>query len=273
MNKTILTLALCSASVFASAQTTLPYSTSFDNATQQSGWTQYHKGVVNPTYQWEYDGSKPRTGTQCLIHYYPVGGNDTMHDWFVSPEFSFPNGGVIDSIWHAFGGFGDPIPGDTVALYYLTGNQDPELADTKTRLILYTDTSYKNDGVWRVNTNIALPAASKGYIAIRYTTEVNWLDVRFDDIYISENGSSSTSNIPNNNGRISIYPNPASDVITIKSSRNESIHTITLQDLTGREVRVSNSNNSMVLEGVQPGVYMVLVETSTQNYNQRIVVE
>ena len=164
-------------SLSAAAQTSLPYFTAFDNAGQQSGWTEYRLGEENAFYEWNYSTMQPYTAPNCLAHNYPVGGENLLDDWFVSPEFDFSGGGMLDSLHHAFSGFGVPGAGDTVAIYLLHGSQDPAVA-TKTLLMDFRGADYTGDGAWRRLDPIAIPAQSgESYIAIRYSTIINHFGV------------------------------------------------------------------------------------------------
>ena len=116
------------------------YKTGFDNMTEQSGWAQYRVGVIDPFYEWEYSAFEALSNPNCILHNYPVGGTEVTDDWFVSPVFDFSEGGMIDSVWHRFSGFGLPLAGDTIAIYLINGSADPELAASKTCL-LYTSPS------------------------------------------------------------------------------------------------------------------------------------
>jgi|GEM_PF-1153449 len=192
------------------AQVNLPYATGFDNGSQQNGWQQFRKGDESEFYQWEFSNSNAFSAPGCLIHNYPVGGQDPMDDWFVSPAFNIAAGGSLDSMRYAFNVFGTPQAGDTVFLYLLQGSADPDLATSKMVLHEFSGANYQNDNMWRLLNPIALQAQTgNSYLAIRYKTIINWLDVRFDNIAIS--GISLAGIVEMENEGVRVYPNPVTD--------------------------------------------------------------
>lgn len=77
------------------------------------------------------------------------------------------------------------------------------------------------------------------------------------------------------NDAISIYPNPARDVITLTNTGNEPITQITIVDINGRVIQ-SISNNSISERQINistyaTGVYFVQIETTTASAVKRII--
>ena len=110
------------------AQVTLPYYSGFDNTTQQYGWVEY-RTVSTQFSHWGYDTYNAYSEPNCIGHdYSPSSGITLADNWYVSPGFSISQGGKLDSIRYKFGGYSTPVAGDTIALYILTGSQNPSLA-------------------------------------------------------------------------------------------------------------------------------------------------
>ena len=104
----------------ANCQEALPYSTDF--AEDDGEWTQYRTGTTpDDTYTWQISFGE-------LQHFYPVGGTELTNDWMVSPELDLANGGAISSLDYKFSGFGFPFDLDTIAVYLITGSQNPSEA-------------------------------------------------------------------------------------------------------------------------------------------------
>lgn len=233
-----------------SAQVVLPYQTGFDDVSQQTGWLQFRKGIDSQFQEWTYENALAYSDPNCLVHYYQVGGSEVMDDWFVSPAFSIPSGGTLDSLRYAFSGFGVPQNDDTVFIYLLNGSNDPDLAASVSILYEFSGINYQNDNVWRNLDPIELPAqAGNSYIAFRHRSINNWLDVRFDNLAISGNSSASLEERTEENYRIS--PNPFSGTITIvpvqASSLNE-LHTLELFDLSGKLISIISLANQQTVE-------------------------
>lgn len=239
----------------AQAQTTLPYFSGFDNATQKNGWQQIRKGDVG-AYQWNYMTALPFSGTDCLNHNYPVGGTAVTDDWFVSPAFDFSAGGKLDSLRHSFSGFGTPANEDTLAVYLLTGNADPALATSRLLLHDYRGANYNNDNTWHLITNITIPPTpGTSYIAIRYKTVSNWLDVKFDNVRLSSNGTTGIIQPGHTADLLKIYPNPTKDIVSILSK--EPIKEIIITDIGGRICYQKPFSTKIDLSSFKNGMYII----------------
>lgn len=211
---TILSALLLQATL-SKAQTPLPYYTGFDNATETAGWQEFRKGNADPNYKWMYSTFSAYSAPASLFHRYPVGGTVITDDWFVSPGFSIPAGGRVDSIRSAFAGFGVPGTADTVAVYLLKGSPDPALASSKTLLLDYRGADYSNNDTWTAHTFPLASATGTCYLALRYKTVNNWLDVKFDNLKISTLSSTSIHEALHRDA-MTVYPNPASQSLQIR---------------------------------------------------------
>lgn len=253
------------------AQTELPYYSGFDNEDQINGWEEYRLGAESEFYLWEVLSDSPFSDPNHLIHYYPVGGDELTDDWFVSPGFDMPEGGTIDSLRHAFSGFGVPQDGDTIAVYALTGSQDPELATSQNLLFDFRGDDYMPDDAWRMISDIEIPPSDEPvFIAFRYVTVVNWLDVRFDNLRISSNVVDNTRELQNRQ-TFSIFPNPASDKLTIHTSEqlNSEVQIYTVSgNLISREIIDDGNVN---ISDLTSGVYIIEVELEGKKLRKQFI--
>ncbi|MEX1001047.1 MAG: T9SS type A sorting domain-containing protein [Crocinitomicaceae bacterium] len=237
MKKLLLVLSCC----FTAALYGQTYSTGWDNTADQSDWTEIRKGDAS-LYQWLYDNFEFVSSSYSLAHYYPVGGSIPTDDWFVSPVFDFSDGGMVDTLWKNFSGFGTPNPGDTIGLYLLNGSTDPDLAN-KAVLYMFTDSVYNNDNVWRKDSLIPVPAVSgDSYLAFRYRTVVNWLDVKFDNLSVTENALLSISQVFDT--PMILQSNYVHDKLVLSSSGSSPI---------GLESTIYAVNGMLVKKGVIDG--------------------
>ncbi|MEX0966919.1 MAG: T9SS type A sorting domain-containing protein [Bacteroidia bacterium] len=274
----LLSLALIPGYSLLHGQTSLPYYSAFDDASQQDGWEEYETGTDSDPYHWNFASFAAYSPPHSLNHNYPVGGSERTDDWFVSPEFDFSNGATIDSLRYVFTGFGTPMDGDTIAIYLINGSKDPETATTRTILYNFTDSTYENDNVWRKLEALNIPATSgQSHIAFRYTTIVNWLDVRLDNLKISEKptGINEPAAI---NEAITIYPNPVITELTVAWNFRSEGATITLFNMNGkvmqRQLIAGESQQKLILEtgGLKPGIYMLQVTgTSGRVFSRRFL--
>ncbi len=261
MKKLLLVLAPCLLTFSSTAQVSLPYSTGFDSAGEQNDWQQFRKGVVSQFQEWDFDNAQSFSPTLALTHYYPVGGADVMDDWFVSPSFDISGGGMLDSVRYYFSGFGMPQAGDTVFIYLLNGNADPDLATSKEILYEFSGANYVNDATWRLLAPITLPAqAGESYIAFRYRTINNWLDVRFDNVAISGDGTVGLEEPETT--VVTVFPNPVSD---------GRIQFHTDANLTNKQLEVYNTTGQLVYSGTLSGNGPIDLPLATGCYTYRLI--
>ena len=162
--------------------------TQFDGPMDPLSWTIYRNGSTDPSYVWGIQGAESFSPPNSLEHLYPVGGTEKQSDYYITGPLDFEFGGQIDSLAHHFSGFGVPAADDTLGLYLILGSANPAQATHMIELIRFTGANYNNDGQWRKSYAINIPAVSSGtpvYLAFKYATVNNWLDVRFDDLYIT----------------------------------------------------------------------------------------
>lgn len=257
------------------AQVVLPYYSGFDNATQQAGWTEY-KNAATIYSHWVIASASEYSAPNCLTHdFSPSSGILLTDNWYVSPAFSITGGGNLDSIRYKFSGFSVPLPGDTIAIYLINGSQDPNLASSKHLLFDFRNTNYIADNIYRILTNIALPALSgNSYIAIRYRNtncSSNWLTVFFDNIAIS--GSTVGITPLNNQARaVNIYPNPLSSEATV-SGINLSGSTIDIYNSLGIQVRQIKNIEGQVFkfnrEDLSNGIYYIKLSKNGEIFSSR----
>ena len=156
-----------------------------------------------------------------------------------------------------------PFGIDTVALYLITGNINPDLAPEKILLRLYSDEDYMNDGEIRMDSGIEIPATSgESYLAFRYKTIINWLDVKFDALEVTYTPMMSGLSSTIENNTISVSPNPATNLVNIQTTENSVISSIEIYDFQGRLVYDLEGDNRVVdIENLHSGVYIIRVVT------------
>lgn len=244
------------------------FSTGFDTKKEQAEWIQYDLGEENTSYVWVFDQNSPNSEPYCLGHWYPVGGMEITNHWMVSPLIQLDAGGRIDSLWSAFGGFGLPYNQDTVALYAFQGNQDPSLANNFQLIRLFTDTTYMNDQVWKKHENLEIPnITGDAYLAFRYQTIINWLDVKFDDLYVSKElfvGIEEQNYLANS---VQLISNPVKNELRLKNDVLDEEVNATLINAKGQELNLFKLNTITTIDvsDLKSGIYFVNLKTKTAN--------
>ena len=126
---------------------------------------------------------------------------------------------------------------------------------------------------WKLNGNVISGANTQTYTAVAngtYSVEVT-----------DANGCKGTSNTVNITGvgienlsniRLTIYPNPAADIITIKT--DERVTDIDLFNAIGQKINVNLlSNRLIVIKDLAAGAYSLIIHTTNGNVHKRFVKE
>lgn len=162
------------------------------------------------------------------------------------------------------------VPGSNIGIYSGTGGQFTEYSWYKNgELILQgseADTLFINN-VSQADTGTYYCIATNT-LAVELTLVRRPFRIRVD----------TTQNIidkpvPN----IRIFPNPATDLITVVFANNHHPLHIKLTDLKGRSVKRFNitntgGNTSLIdLKGLKDGIYLLQIKTNTSAYTQKII--
>ncbi|MBB4119432.1 hypothetical protein GGR32_001730 [Mesonia hippocampi] len=72
---------------------------------------------------------------------------------------------------------------------------------------------------------------------------------------------------------VSIYPNPANTYVNIQTTNNQAVN-IAIYNLLGQEVLTQNNvQNTVNLEGLQKGLYIIKVSNAHVNFTQKLIVK
>jgi len=276
MKNITLTIGFLLLTHFTFSQVTLPYSTGFDNTSEQNGWVEFKKEATTFSH-WNFSSSNSNSSPNCISHEYSPSSGITLTDnWFVSPAFEIESGGNLDEISYMFSGFSVPGTDDTIAIYLLQGSQDPDIA-TQVLLFDFRNSEYVADNTYRTKENIDLPAFSGlSYLAIRYKNSdcsSNWLTVHFDDITISE-GTVGLDDFWLN--EINIYPNPTSNEIHIDNTLNL-INSFKIIDNLGKthfnSQKSITENIKLDISKLNNGVYFIVFNTKNGFISKKIIIQ
>ena len=271
MKKTILYFFTLTIFYSLNAQVTLPYNTGFENATDKEFWQEYKLGT-STFGEWNFSSINGNIDPACVSHDYSPSSGGTLNDnWFVSPSFSIENGGKLDSISYRFSGLEKPQDGDTIGVYLLQGNQNPDSASKIIQLIDFRGEKVTNDHSYRSDTSISLESFDgKSFIALRYRNtncSAKWLTVQFDDVFISKTPEV-IDNVFSFENKVSIFPNPATNIIFLKNINTNSL--IEIYNANGQLIKSKiqvEKNNSIDISSLPKGVYIlqliVMNKTST----------
>ncbi len=86
----------------------------------------------------------------------------------------------------------------------------------------------------------------------------------------------SVEDIPGNNTAIKVFPNPATDKLWVQAGQNEDIERVSLTDVSGRCVFLSqnNSANASVINvsSLPAGVYFLQVQVNNARFNYKVII-
>jgi hypothetical protein len=220
--------------IAALAQLPLPYSTGYDNASQQQGWQEFRTGHLS-NYSWSFNNFGAPSAPYALWHDYPVEGNatDTVRDWYVSPALDLSGGASLTCKVNIYAIMGSAMPADACGIWLLTGSADPELATAT--LLMDLLPLVTASGTWTQVLSIA-PTAGPARIAFYYQATQNWLTPGIDDLVITapEVGlAETTAAIP-----VCVYPNPGSGPLTVELSGAQAGQLVRWQLFDARGARV-----------------------------------
>ena len=78
---------------------------------------------------------------------------------------------------------------------------------------------------------------------------------------------------------LTIYPNPANEILTISFEGNEAEYLIELTDHSGRLITQQSINNVSILKSttlnlanVKDGSYVVVISSANGNYSEKVVI-
>lgn len=191
--------------------------------------------------------------------YTPAG---TSNDWLVSPQINIPAGATGVSLKWAATSLGDIAFLENYKVYIsTTGNQVANFTTT-----LLNVTGEPNTGSYRT-VDLSAYAGQSVYIAFRNDSQDMFV-MFLDNISITA-GSLSTSEIRANDSSVTIYPNPATDVLQVKSK--DQIKSITVFDSSGRKVNVNASEHTVYVKSLTPGTYLINIETDKTTITEKFI--
>ena len=236
----------------------LPYSTGFDNSTQQAGWQQFRTGNDPNAYSWSVAGMG-FSAPNCVSHDYNVGANatDTVIDWYVSPAINVIASSQM-SLKVRTGGFSTPF-NDSFEVLFSSNGADPATAN----YTLVANLSYMVPQYQWLDTTFSIPFVSgNGHIALKYKTiGAAWSTYAFDNITISSPLSIDLA-AGNSTIDMNIFPNPANASIAV-SVNDEQSYEIKITDVSGRAIMRTLTTGKITkidTSDLANGIYFVSLE-------------
>lgn len=209
----------------------------------------------------------------ALVNYTSTTGAGTISNWLITPDITVQNGDVV-SFYSRKGTDGTTDYPDRL-----------ELRMSTTATVLPSGGSSGLGSFTTVCTTVN-PSLLGGFVYPKAWTQYSYTvsglagptSVKFAFRYFVTNGGPSGANsdiigidtfsvdrtlssdsfFKNN---FSVYPNPVTNVLNISMKNEMIINNLSITDLNGRVVSSSDSNTSIDVSNLSPGVYFISVET------------
>lgn len=239
--------------ILASAQIQVE---NFDGATTPSGWqVAINTGTVPWTFgSAEYGGYVPGFAGNAAVFDDDANGEINNDCDLISPAIditSYSNIGLtFDYSMEDFAGSGDLIVSvwNGTAWVEIFTQTDDMLFETKT----FDVSAYKN-------------AAFQ--VKFKYVdTDWGW-GAGVDNFKLTDESLATSEN---SGVKISIGPNPAHDVLTIRTT--DKVSNIAIYSMTGNKIAVNDTTNKVVdISKLSPGMYIISLEINGKNYTKKFL--
>lgn len=236
----------------------LPYSSGFDNDSQLAGWTISGNNT-----------DSMGLGTNASLAHNAVGQywifNTTAapaaanNNWFYCRPFSLTAGEVVTtSFWYR-----TAVANRSLRL--TVGNLNNATNQTN---VVYTNTNLPIATNYAQITTPTFTAPTTGvyYFAFNDTSApATSATLRLDTVSFT----SVLSNEKFNSESISIYPNPATDVLNV--SGVEGVTSLVINDINGRTIKTVNDASSINVSDLNAGVYFINITTDNGNVTKKFM--
>lgn len=254
------------------AITSFPFYADFEDESEYGCWR--FVDADGDGYGWDYlsgsgtDGSGLgyNSNTAMASASYVNGfGALTPDNWMILPAMTLPQGQTLTLSWYAKGQDAS----------FSAENYSVYVSTTGFNISNFNDQLFNGvtSGEWeRQNVNLAAYAGQTIRIAFRHydVTDMFYLDI--DDIRVE--AGAGISDVENSN--MSIYPNPANDIVNVSINGVEGNVNVQIVDINGRTVKeVSGNAQSMNIEvgNLSRGTYFVRMTGENVNVVRKLVLK
>ncbi|MBO9690926.1 choice-of-anchor J domain-containing protein [Chryseobacterium sp.] len=192
--------------------------------------------------------------------YDPAG---VANDWLVSPQISIPAGSTgVNLTWVATSLGASSFLEDYKVYISTTGNQSSNFTT-----ILKTVTNQPNTGSTHT-VSLNSYVGQNVYIAFRNDSNDQYI-MLLDNIKITGTTPLAVSELAKAETKISVYPNPASDMLIIKSKTK--INGAEVFDQGGRKMNTVLDGDRINVKGLASGSYIVTIETKEGTITEKFI--
>ena len=211
----------------------------------------------------------PVSGKMFLLAAVPDDGSDS-EDWIISKKMMATADSEFSFYARNYESVNSVLPSaqsQVEVLVSTTGNT--ETSDFKTVMDLTKLPYY--DGEWEnYKVDLSQYAGQEIYVALRHFAQGGMASMYDDFLFSGFSGLYGDANVCSleSDGKISVYPNPAADVVYINGVAEADV---TVTSLSGAVVLAVDGVNSVDVSGLSAGVYLMTVKTGDNVYTERII--
>ena len=211
----------------------------------------------------------PVSGKMFLLAAVPDDGSDS-EDWIISKKMMATADSEFSFYARNYESVNSVLPSaqsQVEVLVSTTGNT--ETSDFETVMDLTKLPYY--DGEWEnYKVDLSQYAGQEIYVALRHFAQGGMASMYDDFLFSGFSGLYGDGSVCSleSDGKISVYPNPAADVVYINGVAEADV---TVTSLSGAVVLAVDGVNSVDVSGLSAGVYLMTVKTGDNVYTERII--
>lgn len=222
----------------------------------------------------------------ALVNYTSTSGTGIISNWLITPSVNVKNGDVV-SFYTRKGTDGTNDYPDRLELRYSTAatavtpsggssgvgsftnlgvTVNPNLASGFVYPKTWTKYSFTITGVG--NNPVAVKFAFRYYVTDGGPNGTN-SDLIGIDTFSIDRAVLATNEVGATSRAVSVYPNPTTDYLTVKSE--EKISTVEIYDISGKKIPVSVEGNTIDVKKLNAGTYLINIETKTGKVSEKFI--
>ncbi|AZB11194.1 T9SS C-terminal target domain-containing protein [Chryseobacterium sp. G0162] len=186
------------------------------------------------------------------------------NDWLISPKFTLGSTGNTVSFWAKSI---NELYGAEKFNVYVSTTDTQTTSFTKLNASTIVTPSVVE---WNQHTfNLDAYSGQAVYFAIQCVSDDQFA-LLIDDFKVTTTGTLATSEVSKKAASVtSVYPNPVSDVLNIKSK--EKVNGIEIYDISGRKVSADLDGNKVNTKNLNPGSYIINIETKEGKTTEKFI--
>lgn len=263
----------------ANCPSTAPYQDNFATIVDYACWRTFNVGNDGP--QWgfngvnDFDGNGTDDGAAMIFP--QAATNAPKDDWLISKAISMTAGATY-TVSIKYNGFNNPVPANESFRTVMLDSPSPTAMG---QTLLGTTSNIVQAGTFGTPTFVSsAPVASYNFTPIEsgdYYLGIHAQTAAAGGILIIMNvdvqAPLSVGEVTSNT--FSVYPNPASDAITISNDQNVMVSNVAITDMNGRVVKQVNAKNEpetrINVSDLSAGIYMLTINSESGSITKKFV--